>query len=542
MSDEPTLESLREMTGAPNLDEPLVSETAFDAVEMKSERPAWKMPGPKLIAVGIALVPVFGVAGYFMLASRQTDKTGVAASEASADMEAANEIPSITEVALEESRNEVARLKSNMALSDQAYVQQQSQEAAKPKSSSTATTVPAQPKVTTKPAVSRPAPVVSASPRPASAIDYRPTPRPVQATPPRPTPAVTAAASPRFSDTDPTERWQTLARLGSYGTVPPIEPTEQTDIADGDNVIETIPVAQISPHSVISTVPTQSPPAPEESEPEVIPEEPEPEVIPEEPAPLELSEPILVATTQSPIPEPLENALQAQVPPEILSDAEARILEEPLQPPSLMSGTYAAGELITPVVLNESEQSNRYVVRLNEPLMDNRGRPAIPGESDLTVEVETIGDDRLVEISAVSATWQEGNNQQEILLPDAVVQIRGVDGHPLIAQGYGDPGGEIAALDASEVALGAVRRASELYTRPNTRVQTNDNSTVVTEENPDPNILAGALEGGTDVLLDILSERNQQARDAIAQRPQVLYLEENTPVQVFVNASMQLPM
>ncbi len=52
MRDEPTLESLREMTGAPNLDEPLVSETAFDAVEMKSERPAWKMPGPKLMAVG----------------------------------------------------------------------------------------------------------------------------------------------------------------------------------------------------------------------------------------------------------------------------------------------------------------------------------------------------------------------------------------------------------------------------------------------------------------------------------------------------------
>ena len=536
MSDEPTLESLRAMTGAPNLDDPLVSEPACDAVEMKSERPAWKMPLPKLMVVGLALVPVFGAAGYFLVASRQTDTTDVTASEASTNAEETDETASGAEVELEEARNEVARLKSNMALSDQAYVQQQSQEVAVPKSSPTPTTTPAPPKVTTKPP-ERTAPVVSASPRPTPTIDYRPTPRPVQttATPPRPSPAVTAAASPRFSDTDPTERWQALTRLGSYGTVPPIEPTEQTETVDGGNAIETIPVAQISPHSVMATVPTQSPPAPEE---------PEPEVIPEEPSPLELSEPILVATAHPPIPEPspLESTLQAQASPEILSDAEARILEEPLQPPSLMSGTYAAGELTTPVVLNESEQSSRYVVRLNEPLMDNRGRTAIPSESDLTVEVEPVGDDRLVEISAVSATWQEGNNQQEILLPDTVVQIRGADGHPLIAQGYGDPGGEIAALDASEVALGAVRRASELYTRPNTRVQTNDNSTVVTEENPDPNVLAGALEGGTDVLLDILSERNQQARDAIAQRPQVLYLEENTPVQVFVNASMQLPM
>ena len=320
MSDEPTLESLREMTGAPNLDDTLVSETAFDAVEMKSERPAWKMPGPKLIAVGIALVPVFGAAGYFMLAGRQTARTAMAASETSTDTEAANEIPSITEVALEESRNEVARLKSNMALSDQAYVQQQSQEVVKPKSSSAPTTTPAPPKVTTKPPA-RPAPVVSASPRPAPAIDYRPTPKPVQATPPRPAPAVTAAASPRFSDTDPTERWQTLARLGSYGTVLPIEPTEQTETADSNSVIEAIPVAQISPHSVMATVSSQSPPTSEE---------PEPEVIPEEPAPLELSEPILVAATQSSIPEPLplENTLQAQASPEVLSDAEARILED----------------------------------------------------------------------------------------------------------------------------------------------------------------------------------------------------------------------
>ena len=70
----------------------------------------------------------------------------------------------------------------------------------------------------------------------------------------------------------------------------------------------------------MATVPTQSPPAPEE---------PEPEVIPEEPAPLELSEPILVATTQSSIPEPLplENTLQAQVSPEVLSDAEAESLK-----------------------------------------------------------------------------------------------------------------------------------------------------------------------------------------------------------------------
>jgi hypothetical protein len=291
-------------------------------------------------------------------------------------------------------------------------------------------------------------------------------------------------------------------------------------------------VAHIAPTSAIPTFSSQLPASSEIPVPEV--ETPDPT----------FSDPVLIAANKEDedTDPTLEPEVKHQLPADILHDAEAQILAEPLQPPALISGTQASGQLTTPVILNTPEQSNRYSVRLSEPLMDNRGRVAIPAGSELLIQIDAVGGDRLVQLSAVAAIWEENGYQREVILPDQVIQIRGAGGHPLIAQGYGDRGGEIAAMDASEFALGAISRAAELYTRPNSRVQTNNSSTVITEENPAPNILAGALEGGTDALLDTLSERNQQAREELEARPQVLYLDAGTPVQIFVNTSMQLPM
>jgi hypothetical protein len=64
---------------------------------------------------------------------------------------------------------------------------------------------------------------------------------------------------------------------------------------------------------------------------------------------------------------------------------------------------------------------------------------------------------------------------------------------------------------------------------------------VVTTENPAPNVLAGVLEGGTDAILDTITERNQRAIEELEQRPRIAYIEAGRPVQVFVNQSMQMP-
>ncbi|MEO1637353.1 MAG: hypothetical protein AAFS04_20000, partial [Cyanobacteria bacterium J06631_9] len=73
------------------------------------------------------------------------------------------------------------------------------------------------------------------------------------------------------------------------------------------------------------------------------------------------------------------------------------------------------------------------------------------------------------------------------------------------------------------------------------RVQSGDGTTIITESNPAPNILAGALEGGSEALLDDISERNQQAIERLQQRPNIPYLPAGTSVQVFINQSMQMP-
>ena len=129
----------------------------------------------------------------------------------------------------------------------------------------------------------------------------------------------------------------------------------------------------------------------------------------------------------------------------------------------------------------------------------------------LVVLVDRVSENGLVQLSATQAIWEEQGFQRELVLPSQTLLVRGNDGDPLIAENYGDIGGDIAAMDMGQFALGAIRRVGELYTRSDSRVQTGDGTTVITESNPEPNILAGALEGGSDAILDAISERNQQA-------------------------------
>ncbi|MBD1847989.1 hypothetical protein H6F89_32400, partial [Cyanobacteria bacterium FACHB-63] len=99
----------------------------------------------------------------------------------------------------------------------------------------------------------------------------------------------------------------------------------------------------------------------------------------------------------------------------------------------------------------------------------------------------------------------------------------------------------IAAMDAGQFLLGAVRRSAQLFTRSNSQIQTGNGTTVITESNPKPNVLAGALEGGTDAVLGSIEERNKQAIKDMEQRPNSLLIASGSPVQVFVNQSMLLP-
>ncbi|MFQ4138147.1 hypothetical protein PGN35_017695 [Nodosilinea sp. PGN35] len=516
---EPDLEMLREMMGAPDLAEPLVAEEAFTE-PVQSERPLWKLPVPKLVLIGSALVPVFALAGVFIAGSRQDDAPGTTTTTAEPDQ--AETQPQTVEAELEEARAEIAALKAQMALEDQGTVQTTTSGAPLRPATTPAppspTSVTAPPRPTSQPVGSAPPPTVSARPT-SPAVSYpAPTPRlqPAATTTPvvsRPTTISAASTSAAAPAVDPAERWQQLAQVGSYGSLPLSE-----ESAEPASVPERVAQAQFT---YVTTLPPALAPV---SLPESIPAGAAPEFSTGEVSDLEG-----VAN-----PEELS-------PPAILTTAEERILQPPSIPASLVAGTQSNGSLTTPVILDSTAEGNNLLVVLSEPLVDSEGQVAIPAGGELVVQVEAVSDNGLVQLSATQAIWNDQGQSRELMLPQGVIQIRGQGGAPLQAESYDDIGPGIAAMDAGQFALGSIRRASELYTRPNTRVETGNGTTVATTENPAPNVLAGVLEGGTDAILETITERNQRAIEELEQRPRIAYIEAGRPVQVFVNQSMQMP-
>jgi Bacterial conjugation TrbI-like protein len=196
----------------------------------------------------------------------------------------------------------------------------------------------------------------------------------------------------------------------------------------------------------------------------------------------------------------------------------------------------------TPLVLDDSKSSDRFTIALSEAIPDATGKTALPANTKLTVQVEGISQTGRVQLSATTATWNQEGQTKEMTLPTGAIQIRGDQGRPLMAQQFEDKGKELAALDRGQFILSAIRGASGQLIQSNTRVQTGGGSTVVTQENQRPNVLAGALQGGADTLLTTIGERNKRAAEEIQQRPPIRYIAAGTTVQVFVNQSVQLPL
>jgi hypothetical protein len=277
---------------------------------------------------------------------------------------------------------------------------------------------------------------------------------------------------------DPQERWQQLVKLGSYGSVRP----------ESSAIPESIAQAKVD----------------------------------------SITEPQAKLTTW----ERQDAAVDPTIDP---------LPPEP-QPTSLIAGTNAAAVFETPLVLDDSKSTDRFTISLSEAIPDATGKPALPANTKLTVQVEGVSQTGRVQLSATTATWNQEGQTKEMTLPTGAIQIRGDQGKPLIAQQFEDKGKELAALDRGQFILSAIRGASGQLIQSNTRVQTGGGSTVVTQENQRPNVLAGALQGGADTLLTTIGERNKRAAEEIQQRPPIRYIAAGTPVQVFVNQSVQLPL
>jgi Bacterial conjugation TrbI-like protein len=474
-------DQLKKITGATEIGKPLITAAEFSAEDSKSSRPIWAMPVPKLVMAALLLMPLVAIAGTFLTGGSHSETTQPTAENPHQPPEKSK--PAADKDS-EKMQQEIARLKAQSALEGQAKLEKQlaKQPNSKPVTAvqNTSSKPTAATVAPTKPAADTTVAIRPESPKIATASVSRPEVIPMRESSPSPRALDRPEGTVPKEVVDPQERWQQLLKLGSYGSVRP----ESTQISES-SVASAKPAPTTEPQAKLTTWNRQD---------------------------------AVIVPTVEPLPP-----------------------DEP-QPASLIAGTNAAAVFASPVVLDDSKSNERFTVLLSEPINDATGKTAFPTNTKLTVQVEGISQTGRVQLSAMTATWNQSGQTQEMTLPAGAIQIRGSRGQPLLAQQFQDKGKELAALDRGQFILSAIRGAAGQLIQPNTSVQTGNGSTVVTQQNPKPNILAGALQGGTDTLLTTIGERNKKAVEEIQQRPPIRYIAAGTPVQVFVNQSVQLPL
>jgi Bacterial conjugation TrbI-like protein len=475
-------QKLKELTGTATLDRPLTTAAEFSIEGSKSSRPLWAKPMPKMGMAALLLLPVMVIAGVFLTGGGRSEQVQSTA------LGNTNQPPAKPPESVgkngEPMQQEIARLKAKSALDGQAKLEKQLAKQPNNKSVKTVQKPNAKPTATPSPQPTSATSVAirSEPPKIATAPVSRPEVIPMRESRSIPrTQTFDRSATTAPSDEpiiNPQERWQQLVRLGSYGSVRPESSVKPESIAQAK--VDSI----AEPQTKLTTWERQD-------------------------------------STVVPMIDPL--------PPEP-------------QPTSLIAGTNAAAVFETPLVLDDSKSNDRFTIALSEAIPDATGKTALPANTKLTVQVEGVSQTGRVQLSATTATWSQEGQTKEMTLPTGAIQIRGDQGLPLMAQQFEDKGKELATLDRGQFILSAVRGASGQLIQSNTRVQTGGGSTVVTQENQRPNVLAGALQGGADTLLTTIGERNKRAAEEIQQRPRIRYIAAGTTVQVFVNQSVQLPL
>lgn len=440
----------------------------------------------------------------------------------------------------DEGENQEGKMRAEVALGDQAAAQEElseknatgpgnSAESKSTKPSPGNTVRSSSSRVTRPQRVAEPPQRVALPPRPtttyrpnyasAPARPYAP-PRAAYSAPSRP---VRSPATPSRAETpveqDPVEAWLIASQLGSYGGFTSEDDSPETEIAQG------------SPTSSPSTSPDDSQ---------------EQQVNPIDGADSRgtLTSPrssaFQVASTPSvATPTGINPAVTAS-PTEVNPQEEAAILtEQPLK--MLMAGTKAPGILTTPMIWDEGGLQKQLLVRLSEPLKTADNQVALKEGTHILTQVQSLSEAGLVRMVAVAALVEQGGQQVEVPLPQNAVVIQGKEGGALRAKKLDNKGPELARRDLMFFALGAVAKASELFTRPQESVSIfNAAGGSIAQTNPEPNILAGVLQGGSESLSEQLEERNDRAMDEIANRPNVSFLPAGTTVEVYASQTVTL--
>lgn len=221
--------------------------------------------------------------------------------------------------------------------------------------------------------------------------------------------------------------------------------------------------------------------------------------------------------------------------------AEQPILQEKLKQ-FLKVGTTAKAMLATSLAWDDSEKSleqDSVIVILKEPLVAADGVVVVPEGSQLVAKVQSVFDSGLVRLVAVAAIVDLKGEQVELDIPTTAIQIRGLEGKPLIAnQSKSNRSGSFGA-DISRALLGAARNGASVLNRPRQSTSFSSGGYSTSSQSNDPDFLAGVLEGASDSFLDNLERRNHR-RSESSPNSSIWLLKAKTQVEVFVSESVSL--
>jgi hypothetical protein len=207
---------------------------------------------------------------------------------------------------------------------------------------------------------------------------------------------------------------------------------------------------------------------------------------------------------------------------------------------SILTGTSAKGTTLTPILWGaESATGAKFVAKLEEPLLANNKREALPAGTQLIVVAKPGNSSSgLAEVDVVAVIVQG----KEYATPPGAIVIHDENNGLLVGEDYFKREEQIAGRDYMTVLGGALNTLGQVLNRPSGSFSSNTSgfgsSSTNVINNRDPNVFGALLEGGFRDIPGIWSQRNQQALAQLANQPKVYQIPKGRTIRVFVNQSI----
>jgi Bacterial conjugation TrbI-like protein len=213
---------------------------------------------------------------------------------------------------------------------------------------------------------------------------------------------------------------------------------------------------------------------------------------------------------------------------------------------SILTGTSAKGTTLTPILWgSDSANGAKFVAKLEEPLLANNKREALPAGTQLIVMARPssngnsgVNSSSLVEVDVVGVIVQG----REYATPPGAIVIHDENNGLLVGEDYFKREDQIASRDYMTVLGGALNTLGQVLNRPSGSFSSNSSgfgsSSTNIINNRDPNVFGALLEGGFKDIPGIWNQRNQQALAQLANQPKVYQIPKGRTIRVFVNQSI----